>query len=253
MKVALVTGASRGIGEAILRKFVSEGIYVIGTYNSSPDKAQTIIKELGESKVEFHSFQQGNLDSHNALIQSIDKPIDILVNNAGLGSKTVESVSSNKFEQDLALMKVNALGPLWLCEAIIPKMIERKQGKVINMSSVGGGVFHFPGFRHADGMSKSAVSFMTKQMAAELAQENVDIFALCPGATETDMFNASTLEQLNEEEKQSFVANLPKKRLIQPQEIAELCYFLTKEESQLLHGAVIDSSLGLGTNPALIG
>lgn len=254
MKAALVTGATRGIGLAILEKFVSQGIYVIGTYNSSEEKARELIAKWGPDKVEFHPLQQGHIESHRKLFSAIKKPIDILVNNAGVGSKTVETITADKFQQDLELLRVNSLGPLWLCEALIESLRARKApGKIINISSVGGGIFHFPGFRLADGMSKAAVSFMTRQLAAELSQEPIDIFAVCPGATETDMFEASTLGKLSPEERKSFVSSLPKKRLIDPKEIADLCYFLTLDSSQLLHGAVMDSSLGLGTNPGLIG
>lgn len=253
MKVALVTGATRGIGLAILEKFVSEGIFVIGTYNSSSIKADEIIKKMGSDKVEFHQFSAGDLLSHRRLLAAINRKIDILVNNAGVGSKTVEHITSDKYQQDLELLRVNSLGPLWLCEAFIEKIRESNSaGKIINISSVGGGIFHFPGFRLADGMSKAALTFMTKQMAAELSQENIDIFAVCPGATETDMFEASTLAAMSAAERSQFVASLPKKRMIDPVEIANLVYFLTSKESTVLHGAVLDASLGLGSNPRLL-
>lgn len=250
MKTALITGATRGIGRAILEKYLNEGITVIGTYNASDKIARELIEKYGQDKLSFFQFNQGEPESHKALLESLPERIDILVNNAGLGSKTVEKVSSNKFEQDLALLKVNSLGPLWLCEEIIPRMTQG--GKVINISSVGGGIFHFPGFRLADGMSKAAVTFLTKQMAAENVYTNIDIFAICPGATETDMFNASTLQHLSENERKSLVENLPKKSLINPKEIAELSYFLTKAESKILHGAILDSSQGLGVNPGVL-
>lgn len=149
------------------------------------------------------------------------------------------------------MFEINALGVLWLTEAIIPRM-KHQGGKIINISSVGGGIFHYPGFVLADGMSKAALTFMTKQLAAEHAHTNIDIFAVCPGATDTDMFQSSTLNKLSDDQRNAFIDELPKKRLIHPDEIALICEFLAREESTVMHGAVIDASLGLGVSPGMI-
>ena len=120
------------------------------------------------------------------------------------------------------------------------------------MSSVGGGIFHFPGFVLADGMSKAAVTFMMKQMAAEHSHSKIDIFAICPGATDTDMFQSSSLNHLSESERETFLKILPKERMIEPEEIAEICGFLCQPHSTVMHGTVIDASLGLGVSPGSI-
>ncbi|MBM7071875.1 SDR family oxidoreductase [Shewanella sp. 202IG2-18] len=250
-KTLLITGATRGIGLAILKLFLSKGYYVVGTYYRKQEIAQKLVAEYGSHRLEFHQLFQGNQHSHQQLISQLGRKIDVLINNAGLGSKTVEQVSKNQFEQDQALLHVNALGPLWLCQALIPSMLERG-GKIINVASVGGGITHFPSFRLADGMSKAAVTYMTKQLASEHVHSKIDIFAICPGATNTDMFNASTLASLSYEERVQFIANLAKKRLIEPSEIANLCLFLASEQSQILHGAIIDASMGLGVAPELV-
>lgn len=252
MKTALVTGGTRGIGRAIVETLVTNGYRVFGTFAQSRTIADELEATHGKDRLQFFQFEQGTLASHDALIAALPEHVDILVNNAGLGSKTVENYSSDTQEQDKLLMQVNALGPLWLCQALIPHMQERGFGKIINIASVGGGIFHFPGFRLADGMSKAALTFMTRQMAAEHSQSPVDIYAICPGATETDMFNASTLSQFDEQEKQQFIASLPKKSLLKPQQIADLCLYLCSASATALHGAVIDSSNGLGVNPAAI-
>ena len=198
----------------------------------------------------FH-FSQGNLASQEALLAQLPDRIDVLINNAAVGSATVKRLSDNKYEQDRKMFEINALGVLWLTEAIIPRMMENG-GKIINISSVGGGIFHFPGFVLADGMSKAALTFMTKQLAAEHAHTKIDIFAICPGATDTDMFQSSTLNKLTVEQRKAFVEALPKKRLIDADEIALICEFLSQEHSTVLHGAVIDASLGLGVSPGMI-
>ena len=198
----------------------------------------------------FH-FSQGNLASQKALLAQLPGRIDVLINNAAVGSATVKRLSDDKYEQDRKMFEINALGVLWLTEEIIPRMMENG-GKIINISSVGGGIFHYPGFVLADGMSKAALTFMTKQLAAEHAHSNIDIFAICPGATDTDMFQSSTLNKLSDDERKDFVDYLPKKRLIDPDEIALICEFLAQENSTVMHGAVIDASLGLGVSPGMI-
>lgn len=101
-------------------------------------------------------------------------------------------------------------------------------------------------------MSKAAVSFLTRQLAAENVHSNIDVFAIAPGATNTGMFQASTLNKMSEKEKGEFILNLPKARLIEPEEIADLVIFLAAKASTYLHGAVIDASMGLGSRPGLI-
>lgn len=252
MKTALITGGTRGIGRAIVETLVTNGYRVFATYSRSRTIADELEAQYGQDSLQFFPFDQGNLASHEALLNRLPAGVDILVNNAGLGSKTVENYSDDVNKQDELLMQVNALGPLWLCQALAPQMQQRGFGKIINIASVGGGIFHFPGFRLADGMSKAALTFMTRQMAAEHTHSPVDIYAICPGATETDMFNASTLSQFDEQQKQSFIESLPKQSLIKPQQIADLCLYLCSESATAMHGAIIDSSNGLGVNPAAI-
>lgn len=250
-KTILITGGSSGIGTALVNLFAHKGFKVIFTYNSRQVAAQAIIQQLDGCAVEALHFTQGDLASHAALLAQLPDRIDVLINNAAVGSATVKRLSDDKYEQDRKMFEINALGVLWLTEAILPRMMQHG-GKIINISSVGGGIFHFPGFSLADGMSKAALTLMTKQLAAEHAQSNIDIFAVCPGATDTDMFQSSTLNHLTGAQKEAFIADLPKQRLIEPDEIALICEFLTHESSTVMHGAVIDASLGLGTSPGMI-
>lgn len=250
-KTILITGGSSGIGTSMVTLFADKGFRVLFTYNSRKETAQEIVDQLAPHDVQAFHFTQGNLDSHKALLAQLPDRIDVLINNAAVGSATVKRLSDDKYEQDRKMFEINALGVLWLTEAIIPRMMDHG-GKIINISSVGGGIFHFPGFSLADGMSKAALTLMTKQLAAEHAHTNIDIFAVCPGATDTDMFQSSTLNHLTDEQRKEFVAYLPKKRLIDPDEIALICEFLTQAQSTVMHGAVIDASLGLGGSPGMI-
>ncbi|KNX38153.1 SDR family NAD(P)-dependent oxidoreductase [Luteipulveratus halotolerans] len=250
----LVTGGSSGIGAATVRSFAAQGDVVWFTYRSGADRAEALVEEVtaagGEAAA--YPFDQGDRASQDELLTQLPGPVDVLVNNAGLGSKTVESYADDPAEQDRALLQVNAVGVLWLTRALVPGMLERGYGKVVSVASVGGGVTQFPGFQLADGMSKAAVAFMGRQLAAELAQTPVDVFTVCPGATDTAMFAASTLDGLGADERAAFDASLPKQRLIDPSEIAEVICYLCSDAARVMHGAVIDASMGLGVHPGLI-
>jgi NAD(P)-dependent dehydrogenase (short-subunit alcohol dehydrogenase family) len=250
-KTVLVTGGSSGIGKSIVNLLATKGFAVLFTYNAKKESAQQIVEQLAPYEVQMFHFTQGNLPSQEALLAQLPDRIDVLINNAAVGSATVKRLSDDKYEQDRKMFEINALGVLWLTEAILPRMREHG-GKIINISSVGGGIFHYPGFLLADGMSKAALTFMTRQLAAEHAHTNIDIFAVCPGATDTDMFQSSTLNKLTGDQRKEFIAALPKKRLIHPDEIALICEYLCHEHSTVLHGAVIDASLGLGVSPGMI-
>ncbi len=252
MKSALVTGGTQGIGLAIVERFVREGLFVHTTYRRSGDRVATLRERLGDDRVRFHAYDQGDRASIDALAEAVGD-VQVLVNNAGLGSATVGRLSDDAREQDELLMRVNALGPLWLTQALLPRLQAAEHACVIHIASVGGGIFHFPGFRVADGMSKAALSFHGRQLASELVHSTVNVFTVCPGATRTDMFRASTLDRLDPAQREAFEQRLPKGRLIDPSEIAALCWQLTRPESRVLHGAVLDASSGLGVAPALIG
>jgi NAD(P)-dependent dehydrogenase (short-subunit alcohol dehydrogenase family) len=227
------------------------------------------------------------------------KQVDVLLNNAALGSVTVERyvqadyLGDSKKEsmkrralEDEALMRVNALGPLWVTEALIDFMgCDKDRSAVLFIGSVGGGSqsvfpgmsglggheeFHsggftgyewrtnslpytLVGFRPADAMSKAAVAHAVKLLAATHVHDEIDFMCVNPGATLTDMFKASTLDRMSEEERLSFTKRMPKSRLIAPSEIAEAVYWLaTSPAARIFHGACFDASQGLAVRPGLL-
>lgn len=233
----------------MVRKFASEGFETWYTYFGDTNNSLTL-----ENHQDLQAFPLDLSDykSIQNLVNSLPSIPDVIVHNAGLGSATVKRMSALAHEQDEALIKVNAIGTLWLNELLLPTMKERDSGTIIFLSSVGGGITQVPGFRYSDGMSKAAIAFLGKILAADLAQSGINVFTICPGATDTPMFNASTLDDLSQAEKQRLIASLPKGRLINPDEIAALAHFLTTDLAKPLHGAVLDSSMGLGVNPGLL-
>jgi NAD(P)-dependent dehydrogenase (short-subunit alcohol dehydrogenase family) len=251
-KNVLITGGSSGIGKALVERFARAGHMVWFTYNRGKDRATQIVQSIKKHNVTACKFEQGNLESQKKLLHQLPNKIDILINNAGLGTKTVEALSDSKEEQDRIMMQVNVLGILWLTEALLPGMKEHAYGKIIFLSSVGGGITQFPDFRLSDGMSKAAIAHLGRQLAKELSFQPIDVFTVCPGATDTPMFQASTLNQLTEDQKIALIQQLPGKRLITPSDIADLCFFLCQDSSSILRGAVLDASLGLGVHPGAL-
>ena len=259
-KIAFVTGGIGGIGRECVQTLVAHGAHVAFTYtegNKPAEEAEMLVAE-NPDQVSAHLLDLRSLTSiQHSMGQAMEhwQRLDILINNAAVGSATVASYASEAAEQDSAMFMINADGTLKVCQTFLALMqhaIKTDPLKIINLSSVGGGIQAFPGFRLSDGMSKAAVAFLTRQLAAELTDTLVDVFAVCPGATNTAMFQASTLSQMTSTQQQAFTASLPKGRLIDPGEMADIIVFLASAYYTPLHGAVIDASMGLGVRPGLI-
>ena len=254
-RIALVTGGSGGIGQACVKRLLDYGAKVTLTYIKGTETPEMVLEKF--SDVDGITIQPLNLNDINSIKRCINGvvqqhgQIDILVNNAAVGSATVSEFSDDSETQDSVMLDINADGTLKMCQQFLT-LPDTPNRKLINISSVGGGIAAFPGFRLSDGMSKAAVAFLTRQLAAETVHFGVDVFAVCPGATNTAMFEASTLSKLTLKERKRFLLNLPKKRLIESEEIAAVVHFLSCSLSSVLHGSVIDASMGLGVRPGLM-
>lgn len=248
-RTILITGGSSGIGSAMVRKFLDEGDSVWFTYLRG---AESDPLHLDNELVRAFPLDLGDYSSVSSLVQSLPHIPDVLIHNAGVGSATVRRVSEKLHEQDEAMLRINAVGTLWLNDLLLPHFKDRNYGTIIFLSSVGGGITQVPGFRYSDGMSKAAIAFLGRILAADLAQTDISVFTICPGATQTPMFEASTLAGLDPKSREKLIASLPKGRIIKADEIAGLAYFLTTDAAKPLHGAVLDASMGLGVNPGLL-
>jgi NAD(P)-dependent dehydrogenase (short-subunit alcohol dehydrogenase family) len=259
-KIALVTGGLGGIGRACVHALRAHGAIVAFTYATgveTVDAAQHVVATAPEH-LSTHALDLRSAVSITRCVEDVVArwgDVHILINNAAVGSATVATYADDVSTQDTAMLQINADGSLKMCQAFLAAAqatLTSVPRKIINFSSVGGGIQNFPGFRLSDGMSKAAVAFMTKQLASELVHTAVDVFAICPGATNTPMFQASTLNHMTAAEQQAFAASLPKGRLIAPDDIANIVLFLASTYSTPMHGAVIDASMGLGVRPGLI-
>lgn len=254
-KKVLVTGGTQGIGLSTVHLLVKEGYEVHLTYRKSSAVSDDLMSAYPGS-VFGHKLDQGDVNA----VQSADFLTAHewygVIFNASLGSGTVKEYAPQGDElnaaTDIAMMTVNALGPLWIYKKMASVLAnKRTKSKLIFVSSVGGGLAAFPKFTLSDGMSKCAVAYLAKQLAAENTHTLIDVFSICPGATETPMFYSSTLKGMSPETRAAFDLAQPKKRLIQPDEIAFWMGQLLKDESTVMHGACIDATMGLAVRPGI--
>lgn len=255
-KVALITGGSRGIGAVTAVTLARAGASIALTYNRSQAEAMSIVSEIrkiGAETIALDLDLQKEKSIRSMVSRTMEKfdRIDILVNNAAVGSATVLKYAEPGSE-DRAMVEINILGPILCVQAVLPIMLKQNYGKIITLSSVDGGIVAVPKFRLSDGMSKAAVAFLSKQIVADHPHQGIDAFSICPGATNTQMFRESTLDPISPEQQKELIASLPRGRLIEPQEMADLILFLCSPSASACRGAVIDASLGLGVRPGLI-
>ena len=203
---------------------LEQGYEVHITYRRSAGKAEELMA-ANPGRLFAHKLDQGKIEEIENADFLVENEWYGVIFNAALGSGTVKEYADQgdplKAANDVALMTVNALGPLWIYKKMEPVLqAKTEKTKLIFISSVGGGIACFPKFTLSDGMSKCAVAYLAKQLAAENTHTLIDVFCISPGAIETPMFYSSTLKNMSPEERKAFDAAQAKKRLIQPSEIA---------------------------------
>ena len=255
MKKVLVTGGTQGVGLETVKLLVEQGYEVHITYRRSAEKAEELMKKY-PGKVFAYKLDQGKLQEIEQADFLTEHEWYGVIFNAALGSGTVKEYAEQgdplKAANDIAMMTVNALGPLWIYKKILPVLeAKTEKSKLVFISSVGGGIACFPKFTLSDGMSKCAVAYLAKQVAAENTHTPIDVFCISPGAIETPMFYSSTLKNMSPEEREAFDAAQAKKRLIRPEEIAFWLAELLRDESTIMHGCNIDATMGLGVRPGI--
>lgn len=242
-KVAIITGASRGIGKAIAQEFIKEGATVAFTYLSSDEKAKALEAELtgngGVAKgfksnaAEFQAAQ----DLADAVIEEFGT-IDILVNNAGI---TKDNLLMRMSEEDWdAVINVNLKSTFNLTKAVMRPMLKARAGSIINMSSVVG-VSGNPGQANY-AASKAGMLGFTKSVAQELGSRNIRCNAIAPGFIETEM-----TAELDEKVVQGWRDGIPMKRGGTPEDVAKTTVFLASDLSSYVTGQTINVCGGMLT------
>ena len=241
-KTALVTGGSRGIGEAIVLKFAEHGANIAFTYLSSDEKAKALEEKLTAMGVKAKAYKSDAADfaAAEALAADVAKEfggIDICVNNAGI-SKDNLLLRLNAEQWD-DVIKVNLNSVFYMTKQVIKPMMKARSGSIINMSSIIGEIGNAGQSSYA--ASKAGIIGFTKSVAKELGSRNIRCNAIAPGFVETDM--TSYLKQGDAADK--YKAGIPLGRFASGEEIANTALFLASDWGNYITGQTISVCGGL--------
>ena len=207
-KTALVTGASRGIGKAIAEQLKKDGVRL-----------------LVPSRKELDLLSNRSIDLY---LKALTEPVDILVNDAGINRLGDFAVFSDADLEDT--MRINLIAPIRLTRGLMPGMMKRKYGRIVNISSIWS-VISKPG-RLTYSVSKSGLNAFTRSLAIEVAPYNILVNAVAPGYVNTELTRQNNTEQ----DLQNIRRTIPMQRLAEPEEIARLVTFLCSEQNTYLTG-----------------
>lgn len=241
-KVALITGATRGIGKGIAEAFAKEGAEVAFTYAGSVDKAKALEEELSKiTKVKSYQSDASDYDAAQQLAADVIADfgkIDILINNAGITRDNL-MLRMSKDDWD-TIIKVNLDSVFNLTKAVIKPMMKARSGSIINMTSVVGVKGNAGQANYA--ASKAGVIGFSKSIALELGSRNIRCNAIAPGFIETEM-----TASLDEKTVQGWRDAIPLKRGGQPEDVANACVFLASDMSTYISGQVLNVDGGMLT------
>ena len=240
-KVAVVTGASRGIGKAIAVKLASKGATVVINYNGSRERAEEVKNEVESAggKAVIIQCNVADFDACKEFIETVIKEqgrIDILVNNAGI---TKDGLIMKMKEEDFdSVLNVNLKGTFNTIRHSARQMLKQRCGKIINISSVSGILGNVGQANYA--ASKAGVIGLTKTMARELGSRGITVNAIAPGFVETEMTGV-----LSEEIRENACKQIILGRFGKPEDIANTAVFLASDKADYITGQVISVDGGM--------
>lgn len=247
-KIALITGASRGLGKSTALHLAAQGIDIIGTYHSNTTQAQALVNEIEQlgGRAAMLQLDAGNSSTFGAFIAEVGKTLkttfsrdsfDFLINNAGIGLyASFAETSEEQFDQ---LMNIHLKGPFFLTQGLLPLIAD--QGRIINISS---GLTRFAMGGHAAyAMMKGGIEILTRYQAQELGARGIRVNTLAPGAIETDFGGGAVRDnpQLN----QLVAAETALGRVGLPDDIGGAISLLLADGSGWINGQRIEASGGI--------
>lgn len=240
-KVALITGASRGIGRAIAECLAQDGFYVVINYRSNDKLAEEVLNKIIENGGKGEILK-GDISSFSESKEIIDKiiksqgKIDVLVNNAGI---TKDQLLLRMTEEEFdSVLNVNLKGTFNCIKNITRSMMKNKSGKIINITSVVGISGNIGQSNYA--ASKAGVIGLTKSVAKEFASRGIQVNAVAPGFIETDMTDV-----IPENIKEEIISKIPLNKLGKPEDIANAVSFLASDKANYITGQVITVDGGM--------
>lgn len=243
-KVAIVTGASRGIGEAIALKFAEHGANVAFTYVSSDEKAKALEARLQAMGVKAKAYKSnaGVFEECEALVNDVVKEfgtVDICVNNAGISKDNlILRMSPEQWDE---VMDVNLKSVFNMTKLVVRPMMKARSGSIINMSSIIGMKGNAGQSSYA--ASKAGIIGFSKSIAQELGSRNVRVNSVAPGFVETDMTNYLK----DGDSAKAYLDKIPLGKFGSPEDIANVCLFLASDMSAYVTGQTLSVCGGLNT------
>ena len=240
-KVAMITGATRGIGKQIALTLANEGYNIVLNYRTENDELKQLKNEIESKKIKCLTVQGDvtNFEDCKQMIESAIKEfgkVDVLVNNAGI---TKDMLLARMKEEDFKqVIDVNLVGTFNMTKNVISYMMKARNGRIINISSVVGIAGNAGQTNYS--ASKAGIIGFTKSLAKEVASRNILVNAVAPGFIETNM-----TEVLKQEVKDEIAKNIPLKRMGTPQDVANVVKFLASEDSSYITGQVISVDGGM--------
>ncbi len=240
-KSAIITGGVRGIGKAIAEEFVKRGADVFLTYRSNDEAARLVKEELGQygTKVEVMKADASNFEEAGAAVAAAITAfgkVDILVNNAGITKdKLLMRMSPTDFNE---VIDTNLSGSFYFIRQIVPHMIKRKEGRIINISSI-------VGVKGSAGQvnysaSKAGIIGLTLSASKELGRRGITVNAIAPGYIETDMTGVLTAEQNDK-----YLEIISLGRIGKPEDVAKAAAFLASDDAAYITGQVLGVDGGM--------
>ena len=239
-KVALITGGTRGIGKAIAKKFAENGYNLVINYVSENTNLEKLKNDINsKNEILFVRANVGDFESSEELVkQAVEKfgKIDVLVNNAGI---TRDNLIMRMKEEDFDnVINTNLKGTFNVTKNVVPYMMKKRNGKIVNISSVVGVSGNAGQCNYA--ASKAGIIGFTKSIAKELASRNILANCVAPGFIDTDM-----TEVLSDSVKENINSQIPLKRMGTAEGIAKAVYFLAGEDNTYITGQVLNVDGGM--------
>jgi 3-oxoacyl-[acyl-carrier protein] reductase len=241
-KVAVVTGGGQGIGEAICRRLAGAGA-TVGVFDMNAENAERVAKEIGGVPLVGDLTKEADLDRVFGAIVSKAGPVDVLVNNAGVASRKGRDVPiwESVREDWEFVFGINVTGLVLCCKAVLPSMIERKYGRIVNIASIAGKEGNPKMAPYS--ASKAAVIALTKSLSKELVGKgDICVNSVAPAVIQTPI-----LDQLNQAQIDMMLSKIPLGRTGKPNEVAALVHFLSSADCSFTTGFCFDISGGRAT------
>ncbi len=237
-KVAFVTGGAKGIGEAIVKRLLNDGYKVAFTHNNSEEKAQKLCAEMG-AECKAYKLDITDSDAVKTVVDDIEKnfgEITVLVNNAGVAEQVLFTDITDEMWH--RMIETNLSGAFYCSRAVLKYMINRKSGKIINISSIWGEIGGSCEVHYS--ASKSGLIGMTKALSKEVGLSGITVNSVSPGVILTDMtshFDEDTMNSLKEE--------TPLYRIGTPEDVAGAVSFLASKDADFITGQNISVNGGM--------